>query len=1166
MENNKIQFLLCSIISVLCWSNVFGQSDCGYVIEVSAEPTTLYVNIYNSTDFGPYTPDVVEWYSPGWGINFGDSATVVYELSPNFPPSFEMVVCADYQINNEWCTACDSIFVADVNPCEYELNFDVDSSSVSGVLINAFSGLVPDDVTWILEGGGGAISNDTILFYQFDEPGDYIICAEYEDTDWSCEGVICDTVFVEITNEYLCDDIDLAFEMTPQGSTFTTTHLLFYEIADSDVEWYINGEFAASGNPISYDSLFYYSYGFEVCAVVPAVNTNTGETCVGEVCEWIDVSMGCPEVEILYEILNDSTGIFGAVASAPFEVMDSIWVVNDQVIFGNNDFLNTFPLQQGHNTVCFNGVAINTTGYDPVICPVNACTEIYIATDTTCNYDLEILTFEDLEVLGYVYNDITGTAPQQTTWTVDSDSTTIIYGDTSGVVIQFEEAGTYTICAEYYDPITECGGTLCDVVTVTGSNNNDCEGFDFEYEVEGNWAIFEAFYYIDIYEVDNDSIAWFIDGQFIEYGNPMDYNFPALGGTFTVCAEIPAFNLVTQEWCDIEVCHEVSTYCPPLPILSEQLNDSLYVFSAPVDIEPFELDNITWYINNYTSQDSILTYAFPESGIYYVCVSASLVAPNGNWVCGTENCIEVEVEMESQQNDCEAFFTWQDNGSPGGALNSVSFNNLSTGNYTNLEWNFGDGSTGSPTEQSFVHFYENVGVYNVCLTVFDNSCQDTHCEIVLVSGTPTTECDYEIQYGSPIDNIFFFILTSPDGISGNPEWFNLNTNEIYGTGDSIIIALDDYGVHEICASYETVGNTCFGTVCTSVTVENTDCEDTDCVFPGDADYNMIADNYDVLPIGLHFGETGPLRPDASIDWYGQPAPDWQMTADSINLKHVDTNGDGEIFFDDIDAIEQNYNRTHDGVNVMRVEGAPGLHLEFDLDTIYSTPDTGNIIINADIILGTMDLPVEEIYGVAFSVGYPVDLVDSSSVTADYFMESWIGDPTTILQFEKNVFDESVVDFAYSRTDQQNISGFGQIGEVSFVMTDNIIGKLSSEMELHFPITNVRAILNTGEEIVITGGENVVTIDLNDQTTAVENPDLSQYINIFPNPTPNTINMTISDLQAHHAILYNTVGQRVLARQIVSTNTQIDVSQLPSGVYLLSIQTDKGIHSQKIIIE
>ncbi len=910
MENNKIQFLLCLLISVLCWGSVFGQITCDYYqAEVSAEPTTLYMDIYNVTDFGPYTPDAVEWYSPDWELNFGDSATVVYELSPNFPPSFEMVVCADYQIYNQWCTACDSIFVGDVNPCEYELDVFIEGTYVDVVIFNSLNYYNPFDVTWILEGGGGVIGNGYWLSHDFGEQGEYIICAEYNDSILGCEGVVCDSIFIDGVNTTDCvPDFEVQYSIYEAWGTFGVFYPEIYEVNEALIAWSVNGELVGYGDVLDYtfpaDSIYM------VCmTALNVVNGITGET--------------CPAIQV-------------------------------------------------------------------------------------CN---------KVEITNY---------------------------------------------------------------------QNDCNNFDISpyIDFEEYWGIFDVFYGSN-YEINEDSIAWYINGQLFEYGSTIDYDFPG-DGTYSISVVIPDFlNLASGE------------ICPSI-------------------------------------QSSF------------------------------------SVTFNNQQEDCEALFEWQDNGSING-INTVTFANVSIGNYTSSTWDFGDGNTSTFSGQnSFEHTYENVGVYNVCLTVWGDSCQDTHCEIVLVSGTPTAECDYEIEYEVLDDSSFIFSIYPPFNQSSNALWLNNETGEQYGIGDSIFITFNEYGIYEVCALIDFLpADACgFGGIllCETVTVENSACEDTDCVFPGDADYNMIADNYDVLPIGLHFGETGLTRPDASIDWYGQPAPDWQISADSVNLKHVDTNGDGEIFFDDIDAIEQNYNRTHDGVSVMRVEGAPGLHLEFDLDTIYSAPDTGNIIINANIILGTMDLPVEEIYGVAFSVGYPADLIDSSSVIADYFMESWIGDPTTVLQLEKTVFDEAVVDFAYSRTDQQNISGFGQIGEVSFVMTDNIIGKLSSEMELNFPITNVRAILNTGEEIIVSGGENVVTVDLGDSTTDVEQPDLSQHIKIFPNPTPNTINITISDLQAHQATFYNTVGQRVLARQIVGTNTQIDVSQLPSGVYLLSIQTDKGTHNQKIIVE
>ncbi len=922
MKNSKIQWILCSVISVLCWNNIFGASEkmltdstCyNYHIEVAAEPTTLYMDIYNLTDFGPYTPDVVEWYSPDWQLDFGNTPTVVYELSPNFPPSFEMLICADYEIDNAWCTLCEWVLIGDVNSCEYELELDTEGMVVFGSIDNTVHYCPPTDVTWILEGGGGVIGTGSSLFYQFDEVGDYIICAEYSDSILGCEGVLCDTISIEGENTMSCspDNFEIQHSIYDNWGVFGASYPDIYEVNEGLIAWSVNG------NMIEYGSVLDYLFPADSTYVVCMTALNVVNIATGEICPAIQV---CTKVEI--------------------------------------------------------------TSYE-----------------------------------------------------------------------------------------------------------NDCNNFELSPFVnhEEYWGIFELFY-SNNYEINEDSIAWYINGQLFESGSAIDYDFPG-DGTYSISVVIPDFlNLASGEM------------CPGL-----------------------------------TSSFSIT--------------------------------------FNNQQNNCEAYFEWQDNGNVNGE-NTVTFNNASAGNYIGATWDFGDGNTSAYSGgDSFEHVYENVGVYNVCLVVFDNfGCESSYCQIVTVSGTPNGECDYEIGYEAVDNNSFIFTLYSPNNSGGEALWLNIETGEQYGIGDSIFITFNESGVYEVCAVVDHPAGTdlCgFGglILCETVTVENSECEDTDCVFPGDTDRNMVADNYDILPIGLHFGETGLTRPNATIDWEGQPAPDWGViSADSLDLKHVDTNGDGQIFFDDVDAIEQNYNRTHDGVNAMRVEGAPGLHLQFDFDTIYSAPDTGTLIINADIIMGTADLPVEGIYGVAFSIGYPMDLVDSTTVTADYFTGSWMGEPTTILQLEKNVVSESVVDFGYSRTDQQNISGFGQIGSVSFVMTDNIIGRMASEIELNFPITNVRAIDSFGEEVIVTGSNNAVMVDLGDDTTtAVENPDLSQNIKIFPNPTPNTINMTINDLQAQAVALYNTVGQRVLARQIATSDVQIDVRHLPSGVYLVSVQTEKGIYNEKIIVE
>ena len=74
--------------------------------------------------------------------------------------------------------------------------------------------------------------------------------------------------------------------------------------------------------------------------------------------------------------------------------------------------------------------------------------------------------------------------------------------------------------------------------------------------------------------------------------------------------------------------------------------------------------------------------------------------------------------------------------------------------------------------------------------------------------------------------------------------------------------------------------------------------------------------------------------------------------------------------------------------------------------------------------------------------------------------------------------------------------------------------------------------------------------------------LKDYVKIYPNPASKFINLTFKEaLIKHEAKLFDEVGNIVL----ISNQNQINVSELPNGLYILSVQTDKWQKSQKIIL-
>ncbi len=79
---------------------------------------------------------------------------------------------------------------------------------------------------------------------------------------------------------------------------------------------------------------------------------------------------------------------------------------------------------------------------------------------------------------------------------------------------------------------------------------------------------------------------------------------------------------------------------------------------------------------------------------------------------------------------CQAFFVSSPNGIPG----TVFFNNGSSGSYTSLLWNFGDGTTS--TSQFPTHTYPGPGLYYACLSLYNSGVVcDTYCDSVYVQGS-----------------------------------------------------------------------------------------------------------------------------------------------------------------------------------------------------------------------------------------------------------------------------------------------------------------------------------------------------------------------------------------------------------------------------------------------
>jgi len=69
-----------------------------------------------------------------------------------------------------------------------------------------------------------------------------------------------------------------------------------------------------------------------------------------------------------------------------------------------------------------------------------------------------------------------------------------------------------------------------------------------------------------------------------------------------------------------------------------------------------------------------------------------------------------------------------------------------------------------------------------------------------------------------------------------------------------------------------------------------------------------------------------------------------------------------------------------------------------------------------------------------------------------------------------------------------------------------------------------------------------------------NPLSKNIFSVFPNPGSNKITLSFSSSEKKQIKITNTLGQIVFAEEINSAREEIDVSEFPAGMYVVSVQT------------
>ena len=343
------------------------------------------------------------------------------------------------------------------------------------------------------------------------------------------------------------------------------------------------------------------------------------------------------------------------------------------------------------------------------------------------------------------------------------------------------------------------------------------------------------------------------------------------------------------------------------------------------------------------------------------------------------------------------------------------------------------------------------------------------------------------------------------------------------------------------------------------------------IFPGDLNNDSQANYLDLLPLGLAYGQEGPPRPGASLEWIQQPNFPWDgfLPVSGINLGFVDSDGNGFIDSLDIDAIALNYDslqftseplpQPYLLTDTFAVEELPELIIRFDRDTV-AIGDTITLVL--DYIVPNPDVfpPTAAPLAIAFTLEYadtllsgeqtiiqpdtvPGDLlfVAATSNTAGFWRSPAPG------QIEFAASGKGVPALANSRT----------LGKMLIVIEDMILLSQPLPLKVKNPL-----LINTAEQVIALK-TSVSPLWITGQASE---PEHSHKVKVFPNPTSGLVQVQLPSPTPLRLRLFSIAGQCLVQMDYqLSDYCEVDLSALGPGIYFLQLQTSEGVQVERVVV-
>ena len=324
------------------------------------------------------------------------------------------------------------------------------------------------------------------------------------------------------------------------------------------------------------------------------------------------------------------------------------------------------------------------------------------------------------------------------------------------------------------------------------------------------------------------------------------------------------------------------------------------------------------------------------------------------------------------------------------------------------------------------------------------------------------------------------------------------------------------------------------------------------VKPGDADNSGLVDISDLLPLGVYYNDSSYARDTVSIFWSDHLAAAWDtpLQSNGQNRAHADCDGNGIINADDTLAIIQNFGL----IGAINPDWAERIANAIDVRFIpqqsaYYAGDTVKI----HVIAGTVINPYSNLLGVAYSLPIASSYIQSNSIKF-YYNNSVIGSNGSFMKLNSvlaNAITSSII-----KTDHIGINGFGEIGEIRFVVPSNY----TSPTMVPLQASLLKLIDATGATISASAAFDTLYLNM---SVGIEELNEASW-NLYPNPMNGNTIYIEGPLPFSTAVIRDISG-RVVAEFYSNGGSSLMLqTTLAKGTYLVQINTAKGQIVKKLI--